>query len=179
MHPWEYPQSAWTRIHIDYAGPFQNKMFLIVVDAYSKWMDVHVTNSSSSPATIEKLENTFATHGLPVTIVSDNGTSFTSSEFGQFVSQNGIDHVFSPPYHPGSNGLAERSVQTFNESMNKMDGSGSIESKVSHFLFRYRSTPHTTTGKSPAELMFSRKMRTHLDLCHPDGSSKVRKIQHN
>ena len=75
-------------------------MLLIIVDAYSKWIDVHITNSSTASVTIQKLLITFATHGLPRTIVSDNGPCFTSSEFEQFVKCNGIRHLKTAPYHP-------------------------------------------------------------------------------
>ena len=79
LHPWEFPQKPWSRIHLDYAGPFLGKMFLIVVDAYSKWLDALPMNSSTSSATIEKLRRIFAEHGLPNQCVTDNGTCFTSS----------------------------------------------------------------------------------------------------
>ena len=56
-------------------------MYLVVVDAYSKGLDVQLMNSVTSESTIAKLKNTFATHGLPQKIVTDNGPSFTSSMF--------------------------------------------------------------------------------------------------
>ena len=68
-------------MHADYAGPFLGHMFLILIDAHSKWMEVHMTKSSTSLATIEKMRSTFATLGLPEQLVTDNGTSFTSEEF--------------------------------------------------------------------------------------------------
>ena len=80
LHPWEWPKKPWTRLHADYAGPFLGKMFLIIIDAYSKWMEVHITNSATSTITIDKLRNTFATFGLPEILVTDNGTNFTSKE---------------------------------------------------------------------------------------------------
>ena len=70
LHPWDYPCRPWSRIHIDYAGPYMGKMFLIIVDSYSKWIDSHVMNTSTSQATIEKLRMTFSTHGIPDIIVS-------------------------------------------------------------------------------------------------------------
>ena len=39
LHPWEWPAHPWERIHVDYAGPFLDRMFLIVVDAHSKWLE--------------------------------------------------------------------------------------------------------------------------------------------
>jgi len=68
-------------------------------------------------------------------------------------------------YHPipSSNGLAERYIQTVKEGLKKTTA-GTIESRVARLLFRYRIMPQSMTGVSPAELMFGRKIRTHLDL---------------
>ena len=122
LHPWDYPCRPWSRIHIDYAGPYMGKMFLIIVDSYSKWIDSHVMNTSTSQATIEMLRITFSTHGIPDIIVSDNGTNFTSDEFERFIQVNSIRHIRVSPHHPSSNGLAERAVQTFKEGIEKMQG---------------------------------------------------------
>ena len=89
LHPWEWPKKPWTRFHADYTGPFLGKMFLIIIDAYSKWMEVHITNSATSAITIDKLRNTFTTFGLPEILVTDNGTNFTSKEFDEFLKSNG------------------------------------------------------------------------------------------
>ena len=172
LHPWEWPQRPWVRLHADYAGPFLGRMFLIVVDAHSKWLEVRPVSSATSATTIEQFRSIFATHGLPELLVTDNGTVFTSTEFQEFLTLNGIRHVRSAPYHPASNGLAERAVQTFKESMKKNTGD-SIDTRVARFVFRYRITPHTTTGVSPAELLFGRRPRSHLDLVKPDVSRRV------
>ena len=94
----------WTRLHIDYAGPFLGRMFLLVADSYSKLIEAFPMSNSTSTATIEKLRATFATHGIPEIIVSDNGTCFTSSEFKSFMLNNKIRHITSAPYHPSTNG---------------------------------------------------------------------------
>ena len=176
LSPWAWPEKPWSRVHIDYAGPFKGKMFLLLIDAYSKWLDVHITDSSTSNTTIELLRKSFAALGLPEVIVSDNATAFTSREFTEFLSKNGVRHIRTPPYHPASNGLVERAVQTLKESMKRLT-SDSLSTKLSRFLFRYRITPHSTTGVSPSELMYGRTLRSHFDLLHPDLSSKVRKSQ--
>ena len=113
LHPWEWPGRPWSRAHVDYAGPFMGKMFLLIIDAHSKWMDIHCGNSAPSSVTIEKMRTTFATHGLPEIVVSYNGSNFVSSEFKSFLQKNGIKHITSAPYHPGTNGLVERAAQTF------------------------------------------------------------------
>ncbi|XP_062864462.1 uncharacterized protein K02A2.6-like [Trichomycterus rosablanca] len=172
LHPWEWPEKPWSRLHADYAGPFLGKMFLVLVDAHSKWIEAYAMNSSTAVATIEKLRQSFSTHGLPECLVTDNGTNFTSAEFSEFMKQNGIRHLTSAPFHPSSNGLAERAVQTLKEGLRKMAG-GTIETKLARVLFNYRITPHTTTGHSPAELLMSRKLRSTFDLLVPDLKAKV------
>ena len=112
LQPWEWPKRAWAHIHIDFVGPLLGYMFLVTVDAHSKWMDVKAMKSATSSSTIEHLRSLFATHGLPELLVSDNGTVFTSSEFKRFLQQNGIRHSTCAPYHPSTNGLAEHAVQT-------------------------------------------------------------------
>ena len=87
-------------------------MFLIVVDAFSKWLKVVKVSSATFSITVEKLHSIFATHGIPRILVTDNGLQFISSEFQAFMKNNGIKHIYSAPYHPATNGLAERSVQT-------------------------------------------------------------------
>ena len=119
LHPWEWPQRPWARVHADYAGPFMGKMFLILIDAHSKWLDVHMVTSAMSQVTIDKLRSTFATLGLPEVLVTDNGTTFTSADFESFCTRNGIRHLRSTPYHPATNGLAERAVQTFKQGLKK------------------------------------------------------------
>ena len=80
LHPWEYPSRPWSRIHLDYAGPFLGKMFLIMVDAYSKWIEIHIHSSATTQATIDSMMQAYSTHGLPEQCVSDNATCFTSHE---------------------------------------------------------------------------------------------------
>ena len=117
LHPWIWPTSPWKRIHIDFAGPFLDKMFLIVVDAHSKWPEVVQMSSTTTSKTVEVLQVLFAKYGLPEQLVSDNGPQFTSEDFAYFMKANGIKHIRSAPYHPSSNGLAERFVQTFKRAI--------------------------------------------------------------
>ena len=173
MHPWEWPERPWVRLHIDYAGPIKGKMVLVIVDSHSKWIEACVVSSATSSATIEKLQTVFATHGLPEVLVSDNATTFTSEEFESFVRRNGIRHVTSAPYHPASNGLAERAVQTLKSALRKDPGGISLETQLCRFLFRYRITPHSTTGVPPAELLLGRRPRSRLDLFHPNIAERV------
>ena len=108
LHPWERASRPWSRIHVDHAGPFLGHLFLIIVDSYTKWVDAYAVSSTSAENTIEKLRKSFAIQGIPDTLVSDNASGFTSSEFTEFMKKNGILHTTSAPYHPATNGAAER-----------------------------------------------------------------------
>ena len=176
LHPWEFPKQPWERLHADFAGPFLGKMFLIVVDSYSKWLELVPLSSATSSLTIDSLRSIFATHGLPKEFVTNNRTQFSSTEFKEFMTSNGVRQIFSSPYHPSSNGLAERAMQSFKDGM-KFSTSEPLEKRISKFLFLYCLTPHSTTGMAPAELLLRRIPRSKFDLMKPDLLSSVRQKQ--
>ena len=116
-------------------------------------LPVQGSYSTTSSKTIQVLRQLFAAYGLPQQLVTDNGPQFTSDEFSTFLKRNGIKHSRCTPYHPASNGEAERFVRTFKESMKAgSQGSISLAHRVQSFLLTYRSTPHATTGRAPCEL---------------------------
>lgn len=166
-HPWEIPRQPWSRIHIDFAGPFQGQNFLIVVDAYSKWIEASLMRNTSASSTIAVLRALFATHGIPDSIVSDNGPQFSSSEFQEFCKRNLIQSILVSPYHASSNGQAERTVQTTKNSLRKIIH-GDWHHKLASFLLTSHITPSTATGVSPAELLMGRRLQNCLNRLHPD-----------
>ena len=127
LHPWEWPSPLWSRIHLNFAGSFLGHMFLIMVDAHSKWIEVHIMAST----TIDNVRTTFAQLGIPQTVVTDNVSCFVSAEFKEFLTKNDICHITSAPYHPFSNGLAERAEQTVKQGIKKL-WQGSTKDKVAH-----------------------------------------------
>ena len=174
LHPWLWPARPWARVHLDFAGPFQGRNFLIAVDAHSKWPEVVEMMTTTATQTVTVLRRMFAANGLPEHLVSDNGPQFTSEEFASFCRFNGIKHIRVSPYHPSSNGLAERFVQTFKVAMRKSEKDGlSFSHRLSSFLLLYRATPQGTTAVPPSMLFLGRCLRTRLDLLRPDLGSKV------
>ncbi|XP_031343692.1 uncharacterized protein K02A2.6-like [Photinus pyralis] len=164
-HPWEYASSPWQRIHIDYLGPFMNTYILIIVDAYTKWIEAIPMKNITANATIRILRDIFSRFGLPVTVVSDNGSQLKSTEFEMFLKSNGIHHKCIAPYHPATNGQAERYVQVVKKGLRSMmNEPGDLHFKLCQLLLQYRKLPNSTTGISPAELMFKRPIRTKIDL---------------
>lgn len=180
VHPWMQPSAPWERVHIDYAGPYLQHSFLIVVDALTKWPEVYAVpssrvNGTTSAATIEKLTECFARFGCPVTLVSDNGTQFASQEFAEFCKRNMIKHIFSAPYFPQSNGQAERFVQTLKRALRIAvleNTSEPLQKKLQVFLMAYRRAP-TATGETPSQMMLNRNIRTRIDLLKSGETSRA------
>lgn len=187
---WPLAMRPFERIHIDFYS-FENNTFLILVDAYSNWLEIVLMNKTHANATIDKLRNIFAIFGLPTEIVSDNGPPFDSYEFNQFCKNNAIKLSHSPPYHPQSNGQGEVSVRIAKQSLKKMLIDEKLKNvpvalKVTNFLLKYRLTPTTVTGKSPACMIFNFQPRSLLDVlnvkqmrCPTDGSVQLNSKQIN
>ena len=160
VHPWEWPGIPWHRIHVDYAGPINGKMYLIIIDSFSKWLEIIPTESATAEVTIKALREVMSRWGLPLMLVSDNGPCFTS--YKRLAERAG---------------LAERAVQVFKRGVKKL--SGIIDDNIAHFLLYYRSTPQNTTGESPSFLMLNRQIRTRVDIMLPQRHNDVIVKQQN
>ena len=160
VHPRMLPEKPWSRLHLDHAINFMGKDWLVITDAYSKYPCIHPTSSTSTRATLDLLEEDFAHFRFPHTLVTDNAPTFTSEEFQHWCKERGITHLTGAPYHPATNGAAERLMQTFKKALRK----SSLPPKraLQEFLMQYRRTP-TSCGFSPSELLKSRQLRTRID----------------
>lgn len=123
---WEFPTSQWQRLHIDYAGPLFGYCFLVWIDAHTKYAGVHLSNYEDTKTTTRLLSGLYAYFGLLSQIVSNNGPAFVSEKFAKFLQENSILHLCLAPYHPQTNGEAERFVGTFKKAV-KCGGPGTRE----------------------------------------------------
>ena len=121
----------------------------------------------------EILRNLFSRFGLPLQIVSENGPQFTSTEFEKFMKRYGIKHIRTAPFHPSSNGAAERVVGVLKNAIKASRGSFDIRNFLLASRTKFSTCQHSTTVRSPAELMFGRKLRTRLDLLKPNLEEEV------
>ncbi|XP_063366282.1 uncharacterized protein K02A2.6-like [Cydia amplana] len=168
--PWPYPPRAWSRLHCDFLGPFQSKIFFVLLDAGSKWIEMFEMSRTNALSVIKVLRETFARFGLPAEIVSDQGPPFTSIEFGDFLKLNGIRQYFSPIHHQSSNGAAEAAVKLCKRALKKAyRDKVDVEAALQTYLMAYRNSTQSTTGESPAMLLMKHSLRTRLDLLRGDG----------
>ncbi|KYM97848.1 Uncharacterized protein K02A2.6 [Cyphomyrmex costatus] len=173
LSSWSLPAKPWQRVYIDFAGPLNGEYYFVLVDAFSKWPEMIPTQTIAAQRTIDILQEIFARFGVPESLVSDNGTQFTSKKFQNFCLLQGINHLHTPPFHPSSNGQAERFVDTFKRALSKFETNGKeVKEHLCTFLQYYRSTPNpnVTNQVSPAEALFGRPIRTTLsnvDLLRP------------
>ena len=164
IHSWKPPEAPLERLHLDYAGPIQNKYILLVVDAYSKWLEAFVCANKTSETTLVHLREIVARFGVPKVVVTDNDPTFVSERFNQFCQMNGIRHLTTPAFHPSSNGQIERYVQTTKLALKKMSSEGGdLRQNLSLFLYRQRMML-SSTGVSPAFRMLGREFRSRLDM---------------
>ena len=133
---------------------YKHHQYLVISDYYSRFLEILHLPSATSAQVINKLKTVFARFGIPDEVVSDNGPQFSCAEFQEFARQLDFKHCTSSPHHPQGNGHAERAVQTAKKILKQEDPAMALMS--------YRSTPCSSIGFSPAELLMGRKIRTTL-----------------
>ncbi|XP_063532135.1 uncharacterized protein K02A2.6-like isoform X1 [Cydia strobilella] len=168
LTPWPPAHTVWERLHADFLGPFCGKMFLVVIDSFSKWPEAYVMSNIKATNTLKVFKSLFARYGYPLHLVVDNGTTWTSSEFQDYCKSKNIKISYTPPYYPATNGAAERFVQTFKSHVKKIIASGKpLEDAINLFLVDYRTSVNRATGVSPSKLMYQRELRTRFSLLRP------------
>ena len=114
----ELPSLPWQKVATDLLD-LQNRMYLLVVDYYSRYVELAKLTSTTSPTIIQHLKSIFARHGVPESVVSDNGPQYSSNAFATFAEEYGFTHITSSPRYAQANGLAERTVQTVKSLLKK------------------------------------------------------------
>ncbi|CAF3331177.1 unnamed protein product [Rotaria socialis] len=167
---WDEPRQVWSRLHMDFAGPFWNSKWLLIVDAKSKFpIVIDMGNDTTSKHLCDVLEHVIDWFGPPEKLAIDNGPPFNSYEMKNFYDIYAITHITTAPYHPASNGLAERFVRSFKEGMLKQQQTDQTSKVIAlrNVLRSYRWPLHTSTGVPPAHMMFNSPIRTQLERMKP------------
>ena len=167
--PTEPPTDVWTDLAGDHWGPTPvNTYMLVVIEKLSRFPEVVEVNGTSAQANIAAFDTIFSRHGFCKTLTTDGGPPFNgldSHELQEYFRWAGIKHTTTMSAEdPEANGLAEAFMKIIKKiwhtcTMTKRDAMAEINKR----LQAYRATPHPTTGKAPAELMYGgRTYRTRL-----------------
>ena len=147
------PERPWLQVGAD-IFELDNFMYLVVVDYFSRWLEVKILKDLCSDSTIAVLKEIFSVHGIPEILRTDGGPQFVSNSFKIFSMDYGFEHQITDPYFPQANGCTERAVQVAKRLFRTADPYLS--------LMTYRNTPVEVTGFSPAQLLMGRSIRTTL-----------------
>lgn len=155
------PRNPWEKVAIDLFQLY-DKMYMLVVDYFSKYPEVVCLPSTTSQNVINVLKQVFSRHGIPEEVVTAHDVQFTSQMFKEFTENWEFKHVKTSPYFSQSNGMVERTIQSVKNILKKSKLEGTDPYLV---LLEYRNTPIDSDLPSPAEILFSRKIRGFLP-CH-------------
>ena len=154
------------------------QQFLIIVDYWSGFFEVQELTKVTSKSVITASKVQFARHGIPDTLISDNGRQFASAEFAQFTREWQIQHRTSSPHYPQSNGRAENTVKTCKSLLKKEKASGEDPLLA---LLDWRNTPTEDMGTSPAQRLMGQRTRAllpmHPSLLKAQGQDETKKLK--
>ena len=144
---------------------WRQKTFLIIVDYYSRYVEIARLNRPTAEEVITHTRSIFARHGIPEVVLSDNGPQYTSEAYAKFAKDYQFHHITSSPYFAQSNGEAERAVGTVKNLLKKSDDPYLA-------LLAYRVTP-LQNGYSPSELLMCRMLRTTVPSTRSQRAPKI------
>jgi len=152
-----YATKPWQKVDADFYGPLPDgSEVLIMKDQHSKMVIAEEVKSTSAANVLPVIEKTISLIGIPAELKSDNGPPFNGQEFKDFCEIFGIDHKPVTPVAPSANGQVEAFMKNMTKIVkNARNGNKNWRSEMNAFLRSYRSTPHTSTGISPADLLFN------------------------
>lgn len=157
----DLPSEPWQHLAIDFLGPLPSGHYLfVVVDYFSRYIEIEIMKKIDSNETVKRLKTIFARFGLPVSITADNGPQFTSEEFRGYCEMNNIKLISTIPYWPQQNGEVERQNRSILKRLTISQAANTDwVDELNKYLLMYRSSPHTTTGKTPSEMLFGYNIR--------------------
>lgn len=171
------PSNPWESLAMDFAGPFPNgKYVMVILDEFSRFPVVEVIKSLKATKIINHLNRIFGLFGIPTSLKTDNGPPFNGSEFKIFLKSKGCKHRAVTPLWPEANGNVERFMKTIKRTIQTaVIENLNWEGELHQFLMNYRSTPHSTTEIPPYDALFKRRVRTTIPII--DTTPKENKIR--
>ena len=171
----EPPEGVWQLLAMDFHGPITptsrrgNKYIISLTDILSKFVITKAVRDCTTDTAAQFLQAVICQYGTPKSLLTDNGTHFTSTMMNQLLQRLGITHLFSTPYHPQTNGQIERFNSTLDAKIAALSNQSRSDwdDQLPFVTFNYNSTLHSTTKTIPFELMYGRSPVFPCDPQHP------------
>ncbi|XP_030765267.1 uncharacterized protein K02A2.6-like [Sitophilus oryzae] len=175
----ELPTEAWVDVALDFLGPLpSNHYLLVIIDYFSRYKEIKIMTPITATTTIKVLQEIFSRLGFPQSITADNGEQFQCIEMIEFCKKSGIRLFHTIPYWPQQNGEVERQNR---DILKRLKISKTLKTDwkqdLLEYLMMYNATPHSTTGKPPAELFFGRQFRDKIPTIQNSERSILRKAK--
>ena len=159
------------RLAMDLVGPLErtlkgNKYILVLVDYATRYPEAIPLKHTDAETIADEIIKVFARVGIPEELLTDQGTNFTSGLMRQVTASLRISRLRTTPYHPQTDGLVERFNGTLKSMLRRFarEAPKSWDDLLPYLLFAYREVPQASTGFSPFELLYGRKVRGPLDV---------------
>ena len=156
----------------DLVGPFPVAKYgyryvLTAICMGSKWPEAIPLKAQTARAVATGMVEVFARTGIPLQLLSDQGSQFLGSMVRHLCKDLRIDQLKTAPYHPETNGVIERMHGTLGPMLTKASQMGlDWVEQLPFALFALRSAPNKDTGFSPYQLVYGHRVRTPLDVLH-------------
>jgi transposase InsO family protein len=156
-------------LHIDHSGPLKKtpngkKYVFEIIDNFTKFVKFYAVSSTRTKESINKLEDYFSHYSVPVRIVSDRGSCFTSYEFDDFIKKHNITHVKIATASPKSNGQIERVNRDLTSMLAKLSKlKNKWHTALTKVEFAMNNSFSRSTKSSASKLLFGVDQRDHND----------------
>lgn len=166
LHPIPKVPTPFHTLHADHLGPFndsksKNKYILLIIDSFTKFIVLKAVRNTKSNTTVKVFKEYFALFGVPTRLITDRGSSFTSSTFKNFISEISVKHVLNAVATPRANGQVERYNRSVLDALTTMvqnENEKIWDEKLLRVQWGLNNTINKSTGKTPAQLLFGLRL---------------------
>ena len=171
MVPMPLVQKPFQRIAMDLVGPLPrskngNRFILTICDYATRYPEAIPLPSTETPRIVKELLKIFTRVGVPEEVLTDQGTNFMSGLLGEVYCLLQIKRIRTTPYHTQTDGLVERFNGTLKSMIKKFTSKNKKDwdEYLPYLLFAYHEVPQESTGFSPFEMLYGRRVRGPLDV---------------
>jgi transposase InsO family protein len=145
---------------------------LVAVDKFTKWVEAAPVTTQDSTAAINFIKFMVYRFGVPHSIITNNGTNFTSKEFKNYCESLGIKLKFASVAHPKLNGQVEKANGLICNGIKKRllapleKANNSWVDELPSILWSLQTTPNAATQETPFFLVHGAEAVLPVEITH-------------